>query len=148
GGVCNGPPRRLKDYADFLDLVLTRHGHQIAALELWNEPSNKYKWDFLRFDPDWSKFAEMMVMAAHWARHRGFPTVLGGMIPVDHEWLRGQRERGVLDHIDVVAIHAFPGMWWPDRPNWEWHHRWQGWDQKIAYIAAHAERPIWVTETG
>jgi CDP-paratose 2-epimerase len=58
-------------------------------------------------------------------------------------------EYGVLEHIDVVAIHGFPEMWWPDAPNWEWHGHWDGWEEKVEYIASHARgRPIWITETG
>ena len=51
--------------------------------------------------------------------------------------------------MDVVAIHGFPGMWWDDRPNWDWHRDWAGWPAKVDHIRAHAGgRPIWVTETG
>lgn len=75
--------------------------------------------------------------------------MLGGMIPVDHHWLRLMERYGVLEDIDIVAIHAFPGMWWDDEPNWDWHRDWDGWAEKVAYIAEHAgERPVWVTETG
>jgi CDP-paratose 2-epimerase len=75
--------------------------------------------------------------------------VLGGIIPVDHHWLNLMRDYGVLAHIDVVDIHAFPGMWFPHHPNWDWSRDWRGWDQKLAYISALADgQPIWVTETG
>jgi CDP-paratose 2-epimerase len=71
------------------------------------------------------------------------------MIPVDHHWLDLMRSHGVVDHIDVVGIHAFPGMWFPEHPNWDWNDKWTGWDDKLAYIQQHAgDRPVWVTETG
>jgi CDP-paratose 2-epimerase len=71
------------------------------------------------------------------------------MIPIDHHWLNLMRDYGVLQYIDVVGIHAFPGMWFPDHPNWDWHGHWQGWQQKFDYLQPHAgDRPIWVTETG
>ena len=149
GNACNAPPKRLRDYADFIDLVITRYGDSFAALELWNEPNNRLKWDFPNFDPQWRKFGEMIVAAAYWAKQRGRQTVLGGMIPVDHHWLNLMRDYGVLEHIDVVGIHGFPGMWWPGRPNWDWHGHWNGWDAKLAYVAEHAgDRAVWVTETG
>ena len=149
GNCCNSPPHRLRDYADFIDHLITRYGGTFAQLELWNEPNNRYKWDFPRYDPQWRKFGEMISYAANWAKQRGQPTVLGGMIPVDHHWLELMRQYGTLQFIDVVAIHAFPGMWWPEQPNWDWHAHWNGWDAKLAYIAEHADnRPIWVTETG
>lgn len=148
GPACNAPPKDLKAYADFIDLLIDRYGDRFGSLELWNEPNNKYKWDFRGYDPRWSKFSKMVGMAAHWAKKRGRHTVLGGMIPVDPSWLALQRKRGVLDSIDVVAIHAFPQMWWPDRPSWDQPDGWRGWEEKIAGIAAESERPIWVTETG
>jgi CDP-paratose 2-epimerase len=149
GDAPNSPPRRLRDYADAIDMILTHWGDAFTHLELWNEPNNRYKWDFPAHDPNWRKFGEMIRDAAHWARHRGKPTVLGGMIPVDHHWLELMESYGVLQFIDVVAIHAFPGMWWPGERNWDWHDRWTGWRDKIDYIASHAGgRPIWVTETG
>jgi CDP-paratose 2-epimerase len=149
GNACNSPPRRLRDYADFIDLVVTDYGDSFHHLELWNEPNNRFKWDFPTYDSHWRKFGEMILDAAHWAKHRNRHTVLGGMIPVDHHWLNLMKDAGVLDFIDVVGIHAFPGMWFPDHPNWDWHRDWRGWRAKLAYIAKHAgHRPIWVTETG
>lgn len=149
GGRCNTPPRRLRDYADFIDLVIERYGESFSTLELWNEPNNKYKWDFENFDSDWAKFGRMIVDAAHWAKCRGVRTCLGGMIPVDREWLALMARHGVLEHIDIVAIHAFPEMWWGDAPCWDWHDQWNGWEAKIAGIRGTAGgRPIWVTETG
>ncbi len=146
---CAAPPRRLRDYADFIDLLINRYGDQFAELELWNEPNNRLKWNFPEFDPQWAKFGAMLVDAAHWAQQRGKRTVLGGMIPVDHHWLALMREYGVLDYIDVVAIHGFPGMWWENAPNWDWYQHWHGWPAKIDYIAEHAaDCPIWITETG
>ncbi|MCB0123761.1 MAG: family 1 glycosylhydrolase [Caldilineaceae bacterium] len=149
GGTCASPPRRLQDYADFIDQVISRYGDQLTALELWNEPNNRYKWNFVDFDPQWAKFGEMAGKAAYWAQHRGTTTVLGGMIPVDHTWLQLMASYGVLDYIDIVAIHGFPEMWWENAPNWEWYRTWHGWSAKVATIAAHAGgRPIWITETG
>ena len=149
GNSCNSPPRRLRDYADFLDLIITDYGTQFTYLELWNEPNNRLKWDFENFDPNWRKFATMIGDAAYWASQRGCRTVLGGMIPVDHHWLNLIAGTGALDPVDVIGIHAFPGMWWPNQPNWDWHEQWTGWESKLAYISQHAGgRPIWVTETG
>ena len=146
---CASPPRRLLDYADFIDLLITKYRHQFSHLELWNEPNNRLKWDFIRCDPEWQKFGEMIGCAAYWCQQRGVPTVLGGMIPVDHHWLRLMGQYGVLPYIDVVAIHGFPGMWWDEHPNWDWLRDWAGWPAKVDYIKGHAQgRPIWITETG
>jgi CDP-paratose 2-epimerase len=149
GGACSSPPRRLRDYADFIDLLITDYGDAFHDLELWNEPNNRYKWNFPEFDPDWRQFGEMIADAAHWAQHRGRRTVLGGMIPVDPHWLNLMDRRGVLQFIDVVAIHGFPGMWFPDHPNWDWRDHWRGWTDKLDTIrSAAGGRDLWVTETG
>ena len=149
GGACNGPPRRLRDFADFIDRVFTEYGDAFDHLELWNEPNNRLKWNFPEHDPDWRKFGRMIGDAAYWAKQRGGHTVLGGMIPVDHHWLALMRDYGVLEYIDVVGIHGFPGMWFPENPNWDWHDKWEGWDAKVQYIRKHAHgRPVWITETG
>src|SRR5437763_6018725 len=70
GNSCNSPPRRLRDFADFIDLVITRYGERFTHLELWNEPNNRLKWNFQEFDPWWRKFAEMIGDAAYWAKER------------------------------------------------------------------------------
>lgn len=146
---CAAPPRRLRDYADFIELVIERYGDCFESVELWNEPNNLYKWDFRSYDPWWEKFGAMVREASEVARGAGVPTVLGGMIPVDHNWLNLMKRYRALDYVDVVAVHGFPGMWWSDAPNWDWYERWRGWEPRIDYIAEHAEgRPIWVTETG
>lgn len=149
GDVCNGPPRRLLDFRDFIWQVNDEFGEHFSALELWNEPNNRYKWNFLRFDPQWEKFGAMIAAAGKQAKADGKTTVLGGMIPVDHQWLKLMDGYGALNGIDIVAIHGFPEMWWPDHPNWEWAQYWHGWRKKVEYIAAHCDgRPVWITETG
>ncbi|HEX6984139.1 MAG TPA: hypothetical protein VF170_02125 [Planctomycetaceae bacterium] len=149
GGVCAGPPVRPEDFSEFLWTVHQEFGDCFADFELWNEPNNRLKWAFDRFDPDWAKFSRMIGYGAGAAKRLGRRSVLGGMIPVDPEWLRLVESHGALREIDVVAIHGFPRMWWPDRPNWDWHRDWHGWAEKVAKTAAVAGgRPVWVTETG
>lgn len=146
---CSCPPDRLLDYADFIDEIISHHGREFSHLELWNEPNNKYKWNFADYDPTWCKFAEMVGSAAYWAKSRGVSTVLGGMMPVDPAWLQLMSGYGVLDCIDVIGIHGFPGMWWPNHPNWDWASRWAGWEEKVLSIGKLADgRPVWITETG
>lgn len=149
GNECAGPPRRIEDFSDVLWCVHDEFGECFSDFELWNEPNNRLKWAFDRFDHDWSKFAKMISYGAGAAKRLGRRTVLGGMIPVDPAWLQSLDDRGALREIDVVAIHGFPEMWWPDRPNWEWYDQWHGWDEKVAKIETICgDRPIWITETG
>jgi CDP-paratose 2-epimerase len=149
GGVCAGPPKRLGDYADFVEQCLELYGPSIHHLELWNEPNNKYKWAFERFDPRWEKFARMTDQAARVASGAGVPTVLGGMMPVDPDWLELMAGHTGLTGVDVVGIHGFPGMWWPDQPNWDWYSHWKGWADRVRMIERSAGgRPVWITEAG
>ncbi len=146
---CAAPPRRLHDYGDFVAQVIDEFGDDFDTLELWNEPNNRYKWDFHTFDPKWAKFGAMIRHAAKQAKMEGKTTVLGGMIPVDHRWLGLMKQCRALENIDVVAIHGFPGMWWDGEICWESRSAWHGWKEKIRYIREYAEgRPVWVTETG
>ena len=146
-GSCYGPPRRVFDFADFIDEIVERYAGKFDYLELWKD--NRLKWNSVGCDPDWSRFAEMIGAAAMRAKHLGQRTVLGGMIPVDNCWLKSLAQRGVLDCIDVVAIHAVPGIWAGSSYRWDWPHTWSGWSQEIQGIRAYTNgRPVWVTESG
>lgn len=149
GFECSGPPRRLEDFADFLMQVEEEYGDAFASLELWNEPNNRYKWNFLKYDPQWEKFGKMIASAGVAAQRGGKPVVLGGMIPVDSAWLQLVSSHGALRGIDVIAIHGFPEMWWAKHPNWDWAEHWHGWRAKVQLIEAESgNRPVWITETG
>jgi len=139
----SSPPRRLRDYADLLDVVLTRHGAHFDSIELWNEPNSRAEWDWT-LDPDWLLFSEMIGDAAHWARHRGYRVVLGGMSPIDPNWLALLGERGVLELVDVVGVHGFPGTWEASWNGWAWHVE----QVREALAAAGSNAEIWITEAG
>jgi CDP-paratose 2-epimerase len=139
----SAPPGNLKVYADFLDTVITRYGKHFEWLELWNEPNDPRKWD-QELDPYWVKFSEMIGNAAHWAHHRGKKTVLGGMRPIDPTWLRTMGERGILQHIDAVGVHAFPGTS---------ESQWEGWEPAVQRVREvlgqfNPAAQVWITETG
>jgi CDP-paratose 2-epimerase len=137
------PPRNPRDYADFLDGFVENYGQWFDSIELWNEPNNVLDWDW-RSDPDWLAFSQMIGDAAHWMRRCGKKTVLGGMCPTDPNWLRMVAERGVLEHIDVVGIHAFPGTWSADFRDW---HREV--DPVRAVLDTFSwDGEIWITEGG
>ena len=63
--------------------------------------------------------------AAYWAQAARQEDGLGGLGPIDPHWLRLMGERGVLDHIDAVGVHAFP-------VTFEFH--WEGWAAKVARV--------------
>lgn len=147
-GSASIPPARTRDYADFVDTVLDRYGDAFHALELWNEPNNPFKWN-RRFDPDYARYAELVIDAGHWARHRGMTTVLGGLTLLDFEFVDRMMDAGALNYVDCVGIHAFPHMWQPYASDWDYPSHWYGWEHRIREISARAGgRRIWVTETG
>src|SRR4051794_16172294 len=93
----NALPKDPRSYADFLDTMITRYGKHFEWLELWNEPNNLREWD-VTLDPYWFGFSQMIGAAAYWAKQRGKKTVLGGLAPIDPNWLRLMGERGLLAH--------------------------------------------------
>src|SRR5919107_748948 len=113
----------------------------IEAAMIWNEPNNKSHWD-PEIDPGWAMFAETAICAgqAIKAENSNLPRVLGGISPIDPIFIRNMEERGVLDHVDVVAVHGFPLDW----NLWQIHE----WPAKIDEIRAVTSKPIWVSEVG
>jgi beta-xylosidase len=114
----------------------------IEAAMIWNEPNNKSHWD-PELDPDWSKFADMAIQAARAIRQANpeVKRVLGGISPIDAYFIERMRDYGVLDHVEVIALHGFPLDWnlWPLNE----------WPKRIAEIEAVApNHEIWVTEVG
>ncbi|QCG94217.1 beta-xylosidase [Azospirillum sp. TSA2s] len=113
----------------------------IEAAKIWNEPNNKSHWD-PNLDPEWDLFARMTILAgqAIRAENSTITRVLGGMSPIDPSFVRRLDERGVLEEVDVVAVHGFPLDW----NLWQIHE----WPNKIDEIRAVTDKPIWVTEAG
>jgi beta-xylosidase len=113
----------------------------VEAVMLWNEPNNLSHWDF-EIDPEWRIFSGMVKAAssAIAAERPGLPRVLGGMSPIDPGFVRTLERQGVLDAVDVVAVHGFP---------LDWNH-WQlsEWPDKIGEIEAVTDLPLWVSEVG
>ena len=113
----------------------------IEAVMFWNEPNNKSHWDF-EIDPDWNTFAAMVKLAADAVRSEKpqLTKVLGGISPIDPEFIRNMDVKGVLNCLDVVALHGFP---------LDWNH-WSidEWPDKIQEIRAVTDLPIWISEVG
>lgn len=107
----------------------------------WNEPNNFSHWDF-EIDQDWQIFAEMTKLAAKAvaAENSKMPLVLGGISPIDPDFIGNLRGKGVLDLLNKVAIHGFPLDW----NHWTIHE----WPEKIQEIQAVTDLPIWISEVG
>lgn len=113
----------------------------IEAAMIWNEPNNKSHWA-LEIDPDWHAFATLAKLAgqAIKAECPGLTRVLGGISPIDANFIANLTGQGVLDHVDAVAVHGFPLDW----NNWMIDE----WPDRLDEIAAVTKLPIWVSEVG
>jgi len=139
----SSPPRDPSDYGDFVDHLLAEYDGAFNHVELWNEPNNYIEWDWT-VDPEWKIFAEMIAGAAAKAKARGVKAVLGGMSPLDPNWLHLMFNRGAMKDIDVLGIHGFPGTW---------EAVWAGWDQhveRVQEVFDHhgSDIDVWITECG
>jgi beta-xylosidase len=113
----------------------------VEAVMLWNEPNNLSHWDF-KLDPDWKLFAGMIIDASKAIRRENpdLPIALGGISPIDPNFIELLGSYGVLDAVDVVAVHGFPLDW----NHWQIHD----WPKKIDEIRAVTGKPVWVSEAG
>jgi beta-xylosidase len=113
----------------------------LEAAMIWNEPNNKSHWD-PELDPGWARFAEMAILAGQAIRAESsqLPRVLGGISPIDPGFISNLSQRGVLEQVDVLAVHGFPLDW----NLWQIHE----WPNKLEEIRALCAKPLWVTEVG
>ncbi|MBZ0157309.1 MAG: beta-xylosidase [Alphaproteobacteria bacterium] len=113
----------------------------IEAVMFWNEPNNLSHWDF-HIDPEWEKYAAMVKAAADAvaAEDSCLTRVLGGISPIDPNFVINMQGKGVLDRLDVVAVHGFPLDW----NHWTIHE----WPGKLAEIQEVTPLPVWVSEVG
>jgi beta-xylosidase len=113
----------------------------IEAVKIWNEPNNKSHWDPL-LDPEWRTFAATALAAGRAIRsiNPDLPRVLGGMSPIDPGFIDRMARYGVLEEVDVVAVHGFPLDW----NLWSIHE----WPAKLEEIERVTSLPVWVTECG
>lgn len=113
----------------------------VEAIKFWNEPNNLSHWDF-EIDPNWEEFSLMTRLAAKAAREISPATklVLGGISPIDPNFISLLKSHGVLENLDAVAVHGFP---------LDWNH-WKidEWPSKIKEIEDVSGMPVWVTEVG
>lgn len=139
----SSPPQHPEYFVDFTSEILQKYGRYFEWIELWNEPNNTSEYDF-RLDPDWSIFNEFIGGAAEVVKNHNKNVLLGGMSPIDPGWLRQMYNIGLMENIDAVGIHGFPGTFDTD---------WNGWNaavNQIQKIIDHyeADQKIWITEAG
>ena len=113
----------------------------IEAVMFWNEPNNKSHWDF-DIDRDWCAYAQMVKLASVAVRSENPHLLqsLGGISPIDADFIRNMQGKGALETLDLVAVHGFP---------LDWNH-WQinEWPAKLDEIRSLTRLPVWVSEVG
>ncbi|HEU4752577.1 MAG TPA: beta-xylosidase, partial [Armatimonadota bacterium] len=68
------------------------------------------------------------------------PKVLGGISPIDAQFMTRMKSFGVLDKLDAAAVHGFPLDW----NHWQIHE----WPSRLEEIRAVTPLPLWVSEVG
>ena len=113
----------------------------VEAVMLWNEPNNMSHWD-AGLDRGWALYADLVKRAsgAVAAEAPAVRRVLGGISPIDPQFIANLGGQGVLDAVDVVAVHGFPLDW----------NLWSvdDWPHKLRSIQDVTRLPVWVTEVG
>jgi len=113
----------------------------ITSMMLWNEPNNLSHWDF-QMDPEWRQFSAMTRCAARAIKEQAphLKLVLGGISPIDPNFVKLLISHGTMEHLDAVGVHGFP---------LDWNHwRIDEWPNKIQEIEDVCPLPVWVTEVG
>lgn len=113
----------------------------VEAIKIWNEPNNLSHWDFT-IDKEWKDFAVMTKLGSEAIRSVAPQTVivLGGISPIDPNFINLMSNYNVLDYVNAIGVHGFP---------LDWNH-WQidQWPAKIKEIEKVCSLPVWVTEVG
>jgi beta-xylosidase len=113
----------------------------VEAVMIWNEPNNLSHWDF-EIDQGWQRFAALVKAAssAIAAERPGLRRIMGGISPIDPNFVCTLEQHGALDAVDVIAVHGFPLDW----NHWSIYE----WPDRLADIQAVTRLPVWVSEVG
>lgn len=139
----SSPPADPHRFGWFVGEMAARYEDYFEYVELWNEPNNMSEYDFT-LDQNWTTFTTMIKSAAGRVHELGKKVLLGGMSPIDPNWLELMRQESVLAEVDAVGIHGFPNVF---------DSHWNGWEQVVSSVNEVLEREenppqLWITEAG
>ncbi|MDQ3190637.1 MAG: GDP-mannose 4,6-dehydratase [Bacteroidota bacterium] len=136
-------PVNSQEYADFLDLMITRYGIYFDWLELWNHQDDINDWN-KKSDSQWSFFAKAIENEAKMVQARGKKTVLGGISPTNLNCLKLLFETGVMKNIDAIGIHKLSDEDEAESKEWELNI------EKIQGLVNINNSPteLWITQSG
>ena len=112
----------------------------IESVMFWNEPNNLSHWDF---ELDKTGGSSLDGAAGRGRRAGREPAADAGArrhLADRPGFLETMQRHGVLDALDVVAVHGFPLDW----NHWTIHE----WPDKLAEVRARRRTPLWVSEVG
>ncbi|MEX2346685.1 MAG: GDP-mannose 4,6-dehydratase [Balneolaceae bacterium] len=139
----SSPPRKPESYVYFVEEMISLFGDYFDWVELWNEPNNTSEWDW-RLDPDWDIFSTMIKNGAKKAQEQNKKVLLGGMSPIDPNWLNHMFYKRAMKNIDAIGIHGFPDVF---------DTMWEGWENNLLKVQEvldnyNSRIDIWITEAG
>lgn len=139
----SSPPRKPEEYTYFVEEMISVFGDYFEWIEIWNEPNNTSEWDW-RLDPDWDIFSEMVRNASVKAKEFDKKVLLGGMSPIDPNWLNHMFYKRAMKNIDAIGIHGFPDVF---------DTMWEGWKTNLKRVQEVLDRynssiEVWITEAG
>jgi hypothetical protein len=143
----NDPPRRLSEWARFVDTLARRLGSHpsLRSYEIYNEENAPLWWEGTS-----GEYARVVERASR-AIRRSDPDariLLGGLVWPDGDWIEPTCDLGP-GAFDVLPIHAYPETWTPESVKVE-NYLGPGYrgDFLPAVEQSCGPKPIWINEAG
>jgi hypothetical protein len=153
-GVTAYPPRDPADYARAARAVARRWGDRIVALEIWNEPNQRFFWN----SDDPARDYGALLRAAYGAVKAERPglEVIGGSIAyADGAFLRRlYRDGDIAGHYDAIAFHPYTNGDLPEArrsPGTARRYSFRDgtrWIRRVMRRAGDRRPRLWLTEVG
>lgn len=140
------PPANAWDYANMMRELARRHGHQVIAWEIWNEPNIGRFWA----TPDPVAYSELLKAASQAIKsQRGNAVVLGGALAgTDFDFLMGMYAQGANNYYDALSIHPYTNGS-PDDCSTNLASFYCGVEgMRAMMLHNHDYKPMWFTEFG
>lgn len=116
GPLTSSPLTNAGAFSDFLEVFLTSLGQHFEWIELWGKPDNlNYRYNQ---EPGWFEQVNILSKAASVARQQSKKIVLGGISPLDLNWLQILFEQKAMLDIDAVGLNKLSEVFDQQAENW------------------------------
>ncbi|RIK46368.1 MAG: hypothetical protein DCC58_03445 [Chloroflexi bacterium] len=138
----DGPPDRLQDYVDFVEMVVARYAGRVTYFQIWNEPNLAGEWGGEAIDP--RGYVDLL-QAGYGAVKRANPdavVLLAGLAPTeelgpdnlsDLLFLERVYEAGGADYFDIATVMVYGYGYSP-------------FDRRVSFARNNFSRPIQTRE--